>query len=147
MDVSTSYITEEEANFNAPESDGQLMCTTYSEEIFRQLCLNERKRQFCIRADFLNTHRRRARGQLVITSHMRSVVIDWLVDVQVKFKLLCDTLYLAIDIMDRFLQVRPSSERVHEVRWLLCVCQCLIDIMYFLKILLSGTKLVVKRLL
>ena len=40
---------------------------------------------------------------------MRTILIDWLVEVHGRFKLLQETLYLTISIMDRFLQV--SSQR------------------------------------
>ena len=40
---------------------------------------------------------------------MRTILIDWLVEVHGRFKLLQETLYLTISIMDRFLQV--SSRR------------------------------------
>ena len=33
---------------------------------------------------------------------MRSILVAWLVDVQLKFKLLPETLFLCIDIMDRY---------------------------------------------
>ena len=36
---------------------------------------------------------------------MRTILIDWLVEVHGRFKLLQETLYLTISIMDRFLQV------------------------------------------
>ena len=38
-----------------------------------------------------------------ISEKMRSILVDWLIDVHVKFKLSDNTLYLAINIMDRFL--------------------------------------------
>ena len=36
-----------------------------------------------------------------INSKMRSVLVDWLVDVQQQFKLLQETLFLSVDIIDR----------------------------------------------
>lgn len=42
--------------------------------------------------------------QSYITKEMRSVLIDWLVEVQLKFKLTPDTLYLTVNIIDRFLK-------------------------------------------
>jgi len=34
---------------------------------------------------------------------MRSILIDWLVEVHLKFKLLPETLYLTVNIIDRYL--------------------------------------------
>ena len=36
-----------------------------------------------------------------INSKMRAVLVDWLVDVQQQFKLLQETLFLAVSIIDR----------------------------------------------
>lgn len=41
--------------------------------------------------------------------HMRSVLVDWLIEVQWKSKLLPETLYLSINIIDRFLSKRAVS--------------------------------------
>ena len=43
-----------------------------------------------------------------ITEKMRSILIDWLIDVHSKFKLKCNTLFMTINIVDRFL----SKERI-----------------------------------
>jgi len=48
--------------------------------------------------------------QTEITSRMRGILIDWLVNVHLKFKLLPDTLYIAVNLIDRFI------ERKHVVR-------------------------------
>lgn len=40
-----------------------------------------------------------------VTSKMRGVLIDWLVDVHQQFHLLAETLYLTVAIIDRYLQV------------------------------------------
>ena len=43
-----------------------------------------------------------------INHRMRSILIDWLVLVQVKFNLLHETLYLTVSIIDRYLQVNKK---------------------------------------
>jgi hypothetical protein len=40
-----------------------------------------------------------------VTSKMRGVLIDWLVEVHQQFHLLAETLYLTVAIIDRYLQV------------------------------------------
>ena len=35
---------------------------------------------------------------------MRSILVDWLVDVHLKFKLLPETLFITINLIDRFLE-------------------------------------------
>ena len=39
-----------------------------------------------------------------IKEKMRAILIDWLVDVHLKFKLVSETLFLAINLIDRYLQ-------------------------------------------
>lgn len=39
--------------------------------------------------------------QTEVTEKMRSILLDWLVDVHHKFKLDCETLFLTISIIDR----------------------------------------------
>lgn len=41
-----------------------------------------------------------------VTGNMRAILIDWLVQVQIKFRLLQETMYMTVAIIDRFLQVR-----------------------------------------
>ena len=40
---------------------------------------------------------------------MREILIDWLIDVHMKFKLKEDTLFIAINIIDRYLEIKPVS--------------------------------------
>lgn len=44
-------------------------------------------------------------GKRDITERMRTILVDWLVQVHLKFKLLQETLYLTVAILDRFLSV------------------------------------------
>ena len=41
--------------------------------------------------------------QTEINESMRAILVDWLIDVHAKFKLLPETLYLTINLIDRFL--------------------------------------------
>lgn len=44
-----------------------------------------------------------------INPKMREILIDWMVEVQLKFKLREESLFLSIHILDRFLDKRPVS--------------------------------------
>ena len=46
------------------------------------------------------------RAQTDINEKMRAILIDWLVDVHLKFKLLPDTMHLTVNIIDRFLSLK-----------------------------------------
>jgi len=43
------------------------------------------------------------KGQTAINEKMRSILVDWLVEVHLKFKLVPETLYLTVNIIDRYL--------------------------------------------
>jgi len=47
-------------------------------------------------------------SQTEINGRMRGILIDWLVQVHLRFHLLQETLYLTVAIIDRYLQVRVS---------------------------------------
>lgn len=47
-----------------------------------------------------------------VTGNMRAILIDWLVQVNLKFRLLQETMYMTVGIIDRFLQVGDKLEPV-----------------------------------
>merc|ERR1712240_690580 len=57
--------------------------------------------KFPIAQDFLRN--------TVITPRMRSILINWLAQVGLQFKLLQETLYLTVDIIDRFLSLQGTK--------------------------------------
>ncbi|XP_030044566.1 G2/mitotic-specific cyclin-B2 isoform X1 [Microcaecilia unicolor] len=46
-----------------------------------------------------------------INERMRTILVDWLVQVHSRFLLLQETLYMSIAVLDRFLQVQPVSRK------------------------------------
>jgi transcription initiation factor TFIIIB Brf1 subunit/transcription initiation factor TFIIB len=40
---------------------------------------------------------------------MRAILVDWMVDVHLKFKLLSETLFLTVNIIDRYLSLKQIS--------------------------------------
>ena len=46
-----------------------------------------------------------------ITERMRLILLDWLIDVHLKFKLLPETLFLTINIIDRYLSIRDINRK------------------------------------
>jgi cyclin B len=47
--------------------------------------------------------------QVDINSKMRAILVDWLVEVHMKFRLVPETLYLCTNIIDRYCAVKPVS--------------------------------------
>lgn len=50
-------------------------------------------------------------SQPEICSKNRAILIDWLIEVHKKFKLMPESLYLSINIMDRFLSTKTVPIR------------------------------------
>lgn len=45
-----------------------------------------------------------------VNEKMRSILVDWLVEVHLKFKLVPESLYLTVNLIDRFLE----KEQMHR---------------------------------
>uniref|UniRef100_A0A0D3HW47 Uncharacterized protein n=1 Tax=Oryza barthii TaxID=65489 RepID=A0A0D3HW47_9ORYZ len=45
--------------------------------------------------------------QVDVTANMRAILVDWLVEVADEYKLVADTLYLAVSYLDRYLSAHP----------------------------------------
>jgi len=51
-----------------------------------------------------------------IKPKMRNLLIDWLIEVHLQFSLLQETLYLTVDIVDRFLQVKMATVSTKQLQ-------------------------------
>jgi cyclin B len=49
--------------------------------------------------------------QAHVNAKMRGILVDWLVSVQQKYKLKAETLFLAINLIDRYLELRCTARR------------------------------------
>merc|ERR1711881_33113 len=63
--------------------------------------LKQLEKRGSVRSDFLSG--------CPTSDKMRSVLVDWLVEVQIQFKLLQETLFLTVDTIDRFLAVEGKN--------------------------------------
>ncbi|XP_076544464.1 G2/mitotic-specific cyclin-B [Osmia lignaria lignaria] len=77
------------------------LVSIYSNDIYAYL--RDLESKFPITKGYLNG--------LEVTPKMRSVLIDWLVEVHQQFHLMQETLYLTVAIIDRFLQAFHSIDR------------------------------------
>uniref|UniRef100_A0A0D9Y0C5 Uncharacterized protein n=1 Tax=Leersia perrieri TaxID=77586 RepID=A0A0D9Y0C5_9ORYZ len=71
------------------------MCASYAADIYTNLMASELIRR--PRSNYMEVLQRD------ITKGMRGILIDWLVEVSEEYKLVPDTLYLTINLIDRFL--------------------------------------------
>lgn len=67
----------------------------YAHEIFSFLRLNETLN--CPTVGYMEK-------QQDVNEKMRSILVDWLIEVHLKFKLVPESLYLTINLIDRFLE-------------------------------------------
>ena len=67
--------------------------------------------------------------QSKVNAKMRAILIDWLIQVHLRFKLLQETLYLTVSVIDRYLQVRYICSDLVDlfvfVCLFVCVCVCI----------------------
>jgi len=59
-----------------------------------------------------------------ITEKMRMILVDWLVEVHRMFKLLNETLFLGIWIVDRYLEMKKNQKRSIAISWYYCYVNC-----------------------
>lgn len=86
-------------NIDEGDEECPQMCTEYVDEIMDYLHVLEQK--YVVRPDYMEA------VQPNVHHRMRAILIDWLVEVHMKFKLLQETLYLTVTIIDRYLELVP----------------------------------------
>merc|ERR1719440_794778 len=77
-------------------------CGEYAADIYGMMSREEKN--FVARPDYLET-------QPDINAKMRAILIDWLVEVHMKYKLKTETLFLAVNLIDRFLEKKPITRK------------------------------------
>lgn len=80
------------------DADDPLCVTPYVQDMYEHFRANERAR-----SDYMD-------DQPMITERMRSILVDWLVDVHLKFKLVPETLYVTVNLIDRYLTKTEVSK-------------------------------------
>ncbi|XP_059630693.1 cyclin-A1-4-like isoform X2 [Cornus florida] len=92
-------LVEMETVDKVVDVDGNIMdpqfCATIACDIYKHLRASETKKRPC--ADFME------RIQKDINSSMRSILIDWLVEVSEEYNLVPETLFLSVNYIDRYL--------------------------------------------
>jgi hypothetical protein len=88
---------------NINDEIGNPMCNI---DIFSLIIKNSKKveKKFMPNSDYM-------KYQPDINKKMRAILIDWLIDVHNKFKLVSKTLFLTVNIIDRFLTVKSISRQ------------------------------------
>ncbi|NWY41076.1 CCNB2 protein, partial [Sylvia atricapilla] len=84
-------------DIDAEDSENPQLCSDYVKDIY--MYLRELELQQAVRPHYLDGR--------VTNGRMRAILVDWLVQVHSRFRLLQETLYMCVAIMDRFLQSYP----------------------------------------
>mmetsp|Transcript_2861 Transcript_2861/g.6623 ORF Transcript_2861/g.6623 Transcript_2861/m.6623 type:complete len:381 (+) Transcript_2861:659-1801(+) len=87
--------TEVIDNIDEREKNNPLMASDYAQDIY------EHFRQSELTTSVKPTY---MANQSHINEHIRAILIDWLVDVHSKFKLVPEALYLTVNLIDRYLE-------------------------------------------
>ncbi|CAN1828087.1 CYCA2-2 [Linum perenne] len=77
------------------DSKDPLVCSLYAPDIYKHMRVTELNQRPS--ADYMETL------QSDVTPNMRGILIDWLVEVSEEYKLVPDTLYLTVNLIDRYL--------------------------------------------
>lgn len=100
---STAMLKEVE-DIDALDSDNPQLVSVYVKDVYSYLRVLEES--YSIRPNYMSAAGNNKGDKPEITARMRSILIDWLIQVHNRFSLLQETLFLSIGILDRFLQVK-----------------------------------------
>ncbi|KAI5074470.1 hypothetical protein GOP47_0010431 [Adiantum capillus-veneris] len=84
-------------SIDANDVNDQLAVVDYVEDIYSFYRRTEA--QSCVPPDYMSR-------QTKINHNMRAILVDWLIEVHLKFKLMPETLFLVTNVMDRYLSIQ-----------------------------------------
>ncbi|CAK9858325.1 unnamed protein product [Sphagnum jensenii] len=90
------------SNIDQHDIGNQLAVVDYVEDIYT--FYHKIEVQSCVPPDYMTR-------QADINEKMRAILIDWLIEVHLKFKLMMETLYLTTNLIDRYLSVQSVSRK------------------------------------
>lgn len=87
-------------------------CAEYRNDIFN--CLADTEVMHMPRMDYMDL-------QVDINAKMRAILVDWLIEVHLKYKLKPDTLYLTVNLIDRVLALRQLPRKKLQLCGVTCM--------------------------
>mmetsp|Transcript_22525 Transcript_22525/g.66714 ORF Transcript_22525/g.66714 Transcript_22525/m.66714 type:complete len:384 (-) Transcript_22525:236-1387(-) len=87
-------------NIDERDSDDPLCATDYVQDMYEHF--RSKELGTSVRPIYME-------NQSHINERMRSILVDWLVEVHLKFKLVPETLYLTVNLIDRYLEKREVT--------------------------------------
>lgn len=107
MDILPMEADPEIEDIDAEDAGNPQLVVEYVNDIYNYLRHVENVQN--VRADYLG-------DQTEILPKMRAVLIDWLVEVHSQFKLLQETLYMTVYVIDKFLQTEGYSIKRNKLQ-------------------------------
>ena len=96
----SSYQYGPSDNIDERDAEDPLCATEYVQDMYHHFRVKEATTS--VRPLYME-------NQTHINERMRSILVDWLVEVHLKFKLVPETLYLTINLIDRYLERQEVS--------------------------------------
>ncbi|TQE06218.1 hypothetical protein C1H46_008158 [Malus baccata] len=97
----TSKLQDLKLDIDTADADNELAVVEYLDDIYQFYKLSQDENRVHEYMDL----------QPEINAKMRSILVDWLIEVHHKFELTPETLYLTVNIVDRFLSVKLVPRR------------------------------------
>lgn len=95
-------VPEQYHDIDIDDLDYPEYCTEYVKDIYEYL--HQVQKDHFVSPNYMEL-------QEDITPRMRTILIDWLVEVHLKFKLLQETLYLSVSLIDRYLAKKNTNRQ------------------------------------
>lgn len=95
-------LIEEVENIDINDAWNPMLVSEYVNDIYNYL--NRLEETFAIRENFLESHKQ-------INHKMRTILIDWINEVQYQYKLEIDTYHMTVSIIDRYLQLITDTPK------------------------------------
>ncbi|XP_010530202.1 PREDICTED: cyclin-A1-1 [Tarenaya hassleriana] len=113
-DALSEMETEKDKAMNIDSNyDDPQLCATFACDIYKHLRASEAKKRPA--TDFME------RVQKDVNASMRSILIDWLVEVAEEYRLVPDTLYLTVNYIDRYLSGNVISRQRLQLLGVTCM--------------------------
>ncbi len=100
LSTSASAASAAVKNIDRIDEHNVLAVGDYVDKIYEHFCTVEKKRQ---------PNPAYMSKQKDLNEKMRAILVDWLVEVHLKFKLRIETLYLTVNVIDQYLQIQQVN--------------------------------------
>ncbi|KAI3424014.1 Cyclin N-terminal domain-containing protein [Psidium guajava] len=102
-EVEMEDVAEEPvADIDSCDKENQLAVVEYIDDIYE--FYKKAEASSCVSPNYMDQ-------QHDINERMRGILIDWLIEVHYKFELMDETLYLTVNLIDRFLAIQPVVKK------------------------------------